>query len=147
MPKGWCAKAGLPRRSRGMIPKATHLNGRWQAWIEKFKSRSSSVEGLAGVLTDDSHGDASQLRDSDGLSPFFPRFHQQLVTAETRGLTLRAAHPFAMNASHAWAQALRSFITYGCVMHRRLVLLRAEAGSIPETPLAPCCEFRATLSC
>ena len=100
-----------------MIPKATHLNGRWQAWIEKFKSRSSSVKGLAGVLTDDSHGDASQLRDSDGLSPLFPRFHQQLITAETRNLTLRAAHASAINASKALAHAFRSFITRGCGMY------------------------------
>jgi len=128
------------------MPRAAHLICRWQAWIKRVKDRSSSVEGLAGVLTDDSRGDASQLRDSDGFSPLFPRFLQRLLTAETRDLTLRAAHPFAMNASQALAHALRSFMTYGCVMHRRLVSLRAEAGSIPETPLAPCCEFRATLS-
>jgi hypothetical protein len=80
-----------------MIPRTAHLIGRWQAWIEKVKSRSSSVEGLAGVLTDDSHGDASQLRDSDGFAPLFPRFHQRLLTAETSELTLRAAEMFAMN--------------------------------------------------
>ena len=94
-----------------MIPRAAHWIGLWQPWIEKVKSRSSSVEGLAGVLTDDSHGDASQLRDSDGLSPLFPRFHQQLLTAETRNLTLRAAYAFAMNGSQALVQALHSFIT------------------------------------
>ena len=94
-----------------MIPRAAHWIGLWQPWIEKVKSRSSSVEGLAGVLTDGSRGDASQLRDSGGLSPLFPRFHQQLFTAETRNLTLRAAHAFAMNGSQALVQALHSFIT------------------------------------
>ena len=100
-----------------MIPRAAHLIGRWQPWIEKVKSRSSSVEGLAGVLTDDSLGDASQLRDSDGLSPLFPRFHQQLLTAETRNHTLRAALASAMNAFQGLVQALHSFITYGCGMY------------------------------
>ena len=94
-----------------MIPRTAHLIGRWQAWIEKVKSRSSSVEGLAGVLTDVSLGDALQLRDSDGFSPLFPRFHQQLLTAETRNLTLRAAHASAMNGFQALLQALYSFIT------------------------------------
>ena len=126
-----------------MIPRAAHLIGRWQPWIEKVKSRSSSVEGLAGVLTDDSLGDASQLRDSDGLSPLFPRFHQQLLTAETRDLTLRAAHAFAMNGSQALVHALHSFLTQRCGMRSHMVSLRAEADSIPETRLAPCCEFRA----
>ena len=128
------------------MPRAAHLICRWQAWIKRVKDRSSSVEGLAGVLTDDSRGDASQLRDSDGFSPLFPRFHQQLLTAETRNLTLRAAHAFAMNGSQALVQALHSFLTCGCGMRCRMVSPRAEAGSIPETPLAPCCEFRATLS-
>ena len=100
-----------------MIPRAAHLIGRWHAWIEKFKSRSSSVEGLAGVLTDDPNGDASQLRDSDGFAPLFPRFHQQLLTAETSDLTLRAATTFAMNAFQVLAHPLRSFITYGCGMY------------------------------
>ena len=49
----------------------------------KVKGRSSSVEGLAGVLTDARSADVSQLRDSDGFAPFFPRFHQQLVPADT----------------------------------------------------------------
>ena len=100
-----------------MIPRAAHWIGLWQPWIEKVKSRSSSVEGLAGVLTDDSRGDASQLRDSDGLSPLFPRFHQHLITAETRNLTLRAAHASAMNASKALAHASEAFITRECGMH------------------------------
>jgi hypothetical protein len=42
----------------------------------------------AGVLTDDgsaglTDGVASQLRDSDGFSPLFPRFHQRLIPADT----------------------------------------------------------------
>jgi hypothetical protein len=91
--------------------------GHWLTWIEKVKSRSSSFEGLAGVLTDDSHGDASQLRDSDGIAPLFPRFHQQLITAETRDLTLGVAEIFAVNAVQGLAHPLRSFITYGCGMY------------------------------
>ena len=39
---------------------------------------------LAGVLTFSTKGGASQLRDSDGFSPCFPRFHQRLIPAETR---------------------------------------------------------------
>ncbi|QNI73177.1 ABC transporter/ substrate binding / possibly Mndomain protein [Synechococcus sp. NOUM97013] len=39
---------------------------------------------LAGVLTFSTNGGASQLRDSDGFSPCFPRFHQRLIPAETR---------------------------------------------------------------
>ncbi len=39
---------------------------------------------LAGVLTFSTCGGALQLRDSDGFSPRFPRFHQRLIPAETR---------------------------------------------------------------
>ena len=39
---------------------------------------------LAGVLTFSTKGGASQLRDSDGFSPCFPRFLQRLIPAETR---------------------------------------------------------------
>lgn len=43
---------------------------------------------LAGVLTDAGGAGALQLRDSDGFSPFFPRFHQRLIPAETRQTNL-----------------------------------------------------------
>lgn len=43
---------------------------------------------LAGVLTFSTKGGASQLRDSDGFSPCFPRFHQRLIPAETRQTNL-----------------------------------------------------------
>ncbi|QNI43380.1 ABC transporter/ substrate binding / possibly Mndomain protein [Synechococcus sp. A15-28] len=39
---------------------------------------------LAGVLTDAGGAGRSQLRDSDGFAPVFPRFHQRLIPAETR---------------------------------------------------------------
>ena len=129
-----------------MIPRAAHLIGRWQAWIEKVKSRSSSVEGLAGVLTDGSRGDASQLRDSDGLSPLFPRFHQQLLTAETRNHTLRAALASAMNAFQGLVQALHSFITYGCGMYSQGFWFGTHNFLI-QVLFSRCCEFKATLSC
>ena len=43
---------------------------------------------LAGVLTDAGGAGALQLRDSDGFAPFFPRFHQRLIPAETRQTNL-----------------------------------------------------------
>ncbi len=43
---------------------------------------------LAGVLTDAGGAGALQLRDSDGFAPFFPRFHQRLIPAETRQANL-----------------------------------------------------------
>ena len=128
-----------------MIPRAAQVNGRWQPLIEKVKSRSSSVEGLAGVLTYDSHGDVSQLRDSDGLSPFFPRLLQELITTETRNLTLRAVRSFAMNAFHVLAHALRSFITYGCGMYSQRFSFVAD-DLLVQVLSFRCCEFKATLS-
>ena len=38
---------------------------------------------LAGILTD-SQMRTSQLRDSDGFPPFFPRYLQQLIPTETK---------------------------------------------------------------
>ncbi len=43
---------------------------------------------LAGVLTDAGGAGVLQLRDSDGFAPFFPRFHQRLIPAETRQTNL-----------------------------------------------------------
>ncbi|QNJ15105.1 hypothetical protein SynA18461_02488 [Synechococcus sp. A18-46.1] len=43
---------------------------------------------LAGILLTPAGPDASQLRDSDGFAPFFPRFHQRLIPAETRQANL-----------------------------------------------------------
>jgi hypothetical protein len=129
-----------------MIPRAAHVIGRWQPLIEKVKSRSSSVNGLAGVLTDDSHGDASQLRDSDGFAPLFPRFHQQLFTAETRNFTLRAAETFAMNTFQVLAHPLHSFITYRCGMYSQGFWFGTHNFPI-QVLLSRCCEFKATLSC
>ena len=45
--------------------------------------RSASFGGLAGVLTDPERLGGLQLRDSDGFSPFFPRFLQWLIPTET----------------------------------------------------------------
>ena len=129
-----------------MIPRAANFIGRLQPWIGKVKSRSSSVEGLAGVLTDDSHGDASQLRDSDGLAPLFPRFHQQLLTAETRDFTLRADELFAMNAFQLLAHPLRSFITYGCGMYSQGFWFGTHNFLI-QVLFSRCCEFKVMLSC
>ena len=51
--------------------------------------RSASFGGLAGVLTDPERLGGLQLRDSDGFSPFFPRFLQWLIPTETRNHTLQ----------------------------------------------------------
>ena len=87
MPKGWWAKAGLPISSNGTTAMAATRRVRGEA-ENVFKSRSSSVMVLAGVLTDAGGAGALQLRDSDGFSPFFPRFHQRLIPAETRQTNL-----------------------------------------------------------
>jgi hypothetical protein len=55
------------------------LIGPKKACFERVNCRSSSVVDLAGVLTDVSRRDASQLRDSDGITPFFPRFLLRLT--------------------------------------------------------------------
>ncbi|QNJ03505.1 ABC transporter/ substrate binding / possibly Mndomain protein [Synechococcus sp. PROS-U-1] len=51
----------------------------------RAKNSKSILVGvvLAGVLTDVGRAGVSQLRDSDGFTPLFPRFHQRLIPADT----------------------------------------------------------------
>ncbi len=57
--------------------------------LDKEFIRSTSLGILAGVLTHPERLGDSQLRDSDGFAPFFPRFLQRLIPTETSELTLQ----------------------------------------------------------
>ena len=83
--------------------------------------RSASFGGLAGVLTDPERLGGLQLRDSDGFSPFFPRFLQWLIPTETshphytceNGFQLDLSLPLIRNAL-SLSLVVLALISGGC---------------------------------
>ena len=80
---------GSEQRNSRQAQTGNHAGPKQRAGFRQCVHTIRVVRNPGGRSDSPQEIEASQLRDSDGFSPFFPRFLQWLIPTETRNHTLQ----------------------------------------------------------